>query len=177
MKSVRLLSLFILLPILYSCDLNKQQSALDYNNTIVDEQMKIMEKFMRFIELETEDLDEMDAARSEIVAQCKTSIAEVEKLAAFEGDPTFRDAALQLFRFYKHSSEISYKEMIDILRKGEMMTEEDEERLIEINEAVTADETELDEQLSKAQEVFSKKYNFNLEKKSEIQDEIDAINE
>lgn len=176
MKLVRILSLFILLPILYSCDLNKQQSALDYNNTIVDEQMKIMEKFMTFIELDAEDLDEMDAARLEIVAQCKTSIAAVEKLTAFEGDPTFRDAALQLFRFYKRSSEISYKEMIDILRKGELMTEEDEDRLAAINEEVTHDEVDLDNKLSMAQDAFSKKYNFKLEK-PEIQDEIDAINE
>jgi hypothetical protein len=176
MTSVRFLSLFILLSILNSCDLNKQQSALDYNNTIVDEQMKIMEKFITFIELDAEDLDEMDAARLEIVAQCKTSIAEVEKIPAFEGDPTFRDAALQLFRFYKRSSEISYKEMIDILRKGEMMTEEDEDRLAAINDEVTYDEVDLDNKLSMAQDAFSKKYNFKLEK-PEIQDEIDAINE
>jgi hypothetical protein len=176
MRSVRFLSLFILLPILYSCDLNKQQSALDYNNTIVDEQLKIMEKFMTFIELDAENLDEMDAARLEIVVQCKTSIAEVEKLPAFEGDPTFRDTALQLFRFYKRSSEISYKEMIDILRKGEMMTEEDQYRLVTINEEVTYDEVDLDNKLSIAQDAFSKKYNFKLEK-PEIQDEIDAINE
>jgi hypothetical protein len=176
MRSVRFLSLFILLPILYSCDLNKQQSALDYNNTIVDEQLKIMEKFMTFIELDAENLDEMDAARLEIVAQCKISITEVEKLPAFEGDPTFRDTALQLFRFYKRSSEISYKEMIDILRKGEMMTEEDQYRLVTINEEVTYDEVDLDNKLSIAQDAFSKKYNFKLEK-PEIQDEIDAINE
>jgi hypothetical protein len=177
MKFISFASIFFLAFLFASCDLNKQERALEYNNTIADEQMKIMEKFIAFIELDSEDMNEMDAARLKIVEQCVKSISVIEKLPPFEGDAQFRDAALQLFRFYKRSSEQSYREMIDILRKGELMTEEDQERLIEINDEVTADEAKLDEQLSKAQEVFSKKYNFNLEKKSEIQDEIDAINE
>ncbi len=176
MKLSLFIPLSLLLVLFNSCDLNKQQNALDYNNTIVDEQMKIMEKFITFIELDTEDMDEMDAARQEIVKQCKISIDVVEKLPAFDGDASFRDTALRLFRFYQQSSEVAYKEMIDILRKGELMTEEDEERLVTINEEVTKDEAELDAQLSQAQEVFSKKYNFQLEK-PEIQDKIDAINE
>lgn len=178
MKLFFLFSLLFITLTLGSCNLNSTSGALDYNNQIVDEQTKILEKFVAFTEIGDGEnrLKELDKARMDIVNQCESSLKIVEALAPYEGNTRFRDAAIELFRFYKTTCEGSYKEMIEILGKEENITDEDITRLEEINSGVEQRELVLDNALQAAQEEFTKKYNIDLQE-TEMQKKIDDMNE
>lgn len=175
MRIFILLTLIGTLISVSSCNLNSSSGALDYNNVIVDEQTKILEMFVAFTELQGDQLNELDKARLKIIDQCTASLTVLERLSDYEGNIRFRDAAIELFRFYRMTCENAYKEMIDILRKGEEITEVDLKRLEEINASVEAREVVLDNALQAAQEEFTGKYNISLQK-TEMQDKIDEMN-
>jgi hypothetical protein len=176
MRIFLLLTLIGTLFNLSSCNLNPGAGALEYNNVIVDEQTKILEMFVAFTELQGDQLEELDKARLRIIDQCTASLKILEGLSDYEGNTRFRDAAIELFRFYRMTCENAYKEMIDILGKGEDITDSDLKRLEEINAAVEAREVILDNALQAAQEEFTGKYNISLQK-TEMQDKIDQMNE
>lgn len=167
---------FVFLGLLASCGSKEDMTPIQYNDKIVGEQNKIIEKILAFSNNASEDFAVMDKSRLEAVEQCKSSIKIVEAMKDYEGNTQLRDAAVNLFKFYQQISEESFKEMTDIIKKGADITQDDLNRLEEIQAEMDGKEGTLDAALAKAQDDFSAKYNFSL-KRNDVQDQIDEMNE
>lgn len=135
-------------------------SAVDYNNYIIGQQEKIVNKMNELSEaIDAETYDIAGTKREELVKQCVTSIDSVKALEAFNKNTGFRDEAVTLFTFYKAISEKEYKEMLDILKK-ENIGEPDVARMNEIKEDITKRENERDGAFASAQSTFYKENNI-----------------
>lgn len=174
MKFVALSLVLLLILSLQACSNTPQLSPQEYNNTIVDEQNKIIEKILAYSNLSGVNPEKAEKKRIEAIKQCEASLKVVQDLPDYNGDLELRDAAIELFLFYRKMTEESFKEIGEIVAKGEEITTEDMEKLMQLETAMEKKEIILDNALSKAQIRFSKKYNFNLSESS-VQKEIDSL--
>jgi hypothetical protein len=135
-------------------------SAVDYNNYVIGQQEKIVNKMNELSDaIDAETYDVANTKREELVKQCVTSIDSVKALDAYNSNTGFRDEAVVLFTFYKAISEKEYKEMLDILKKKDI-TETDLARMNEIKEDITKRENERDGAFATAQNTFYKENNI-----------------
>lgn len=164
-------SLFILLV---ACNSGNKMSAIEYNDTIVQEQTKITEKTLAMVESIETDLEKCEDLRLETIIQCEQSIATVKAMTDYEGNTRLRDAALALFEFYKDINANEYKEMLNILNKGEEIDEADITQLQTLEQQVGNRETSLDAEFQTAQKEFASKYHLEIEENA-LQDKIDNM--
>lgn len=149
-------------------------TPVEYNNKIIDEQTKIMKLVLQFGNNESDDLGAMEEIRLKLVAQAEKSLETVKKMPAYDGSTRMRDAAASLFGLYLEAGKIYYKEMLDIVAKGENITEADLLRIEEIDKELTSKEEKLDNEFQKAQQEFARKHNFAIEE-NPLQDDIDNM--
>jgi hypothetical protein len=147
-------------------------SAVDYNDAIVNEQNKIIEHILAMSNA-TYDIAESDQHRLKIIEQCDSSIAIVGAMEPFDGNSDLRDAAVNLFRFYKDIASTDFKRILDILDMDEP-TDADYEELDQIDAKIAERELPLDAAFQNAQKAFSDKHNLQL-LKNEYQDAIDGM--
>lgn len=162
-----------MLFVLFSCNMDKM-GPVEYNDAIVGEQTKITEKFLVLMNQVESDLDQCEPLRFDIIKQCDESISIVSAMSDYNGSTRMRDAALALFHFYKEINMNEYKEMLDILKKGEEMTLDDVTRLSELEQQITSRETGLDAEFQNAQQEFAMQNNIQI-RENNLQKEIDAI--
>lgn len=168
----------LLLPILtvlflFSCEIPSGQTALEYNDSIIEEQNKIMTCMLESTNCFDADLSTCDALRMKTIAQCDASISVVEAMPDYDGNIRLRDGAVALFKFYKDMYENTYKEMIDIVMKDDI-TEDDIARLTVLEQQMTQKEVVLDEELDQAQQEFARTNDFEIGV-NELQEEIDNL--
>lgn len=172
MKNTLLLSFCFLM---FASGLFSQNSkAIEYNDKIIDEQSKIILLTLEVVEFMDTDLDKSEKKRLEAVKQIDKSILVIEQMGAFEGNNELRSSSLELFKFYKKIFAEEYKVILDILKKGENITEEDITVISEFYNTISEEEFILDEKLEKAQGQFAEKYGFEIEE-NELQEEIDDL--
>jgi hypothetical protein len=162
-----------LLFVLFACNMDKM-GPIEYNDAIVGEQTKITQKFLELINSVESDLDKCEPLRLDIIKQCDESIAVVSAMSDYNGSTRMRDAALALFHFYKEINMNEYKEMLEILKKGEEMNIDDITRLTELEQQITGRETGLDAEFQSAQQEFAAQNNIQI-RENELQKEIGAI--
>ena len=165
---------FLLIPTIFSACGSKssQMSAVDYNDAIVNEQNKIIEHILAMSNA-TYDIAESDQHRLKIIEQCDSSIAIVGAMEPFDGNSDLRDAAVNLFRFYKDIASTDFKRILEILDMDEP-TDADYEELDQIDAKIAERELPLDAAFQNAQKAFSDKNNLQL-LKNEYQDAIDGM--
>lgn len=151
-------------------------SPVDYNNTIIEAQQDIIRELMAFGNYfnTTDESAGLEKVRQNIITACDSSIKKVSALKDYDGNTRLRDAALDLFRFYKEIAKNEYKEMQDIMSDLDNMTDEQLDRLDELSEEIGTKEEKLDAELQAAQTEFADKHNFSIYR-NELQDEIDAM--
>lgn len=159
--------------LLQSCATDSQK-AIAYNDAIIKEQAKIIELSLDLVETMDTDLAKCKDIRLDIVKQCDESLAVIKKLEGFEGSERMKNAAIELFSFYKNIYSNEYKQMFDILDKGENITEEDLAFIQQMEVDVTKEEEKLDKEFADAQQELATKFNFQMEE-NENQEKIDAI--
>lgn len=155
---------FLLLPlafVLSNCNLTTKDDAIAFNDTIIDEQEKIISKVQDYNTEETYDLKvSLDLCKA-IVEQCDKSIKIVKQLKAVEGGESFKASALAYFEFYKHVGDNEYVEYSNLIC-DEDYTDEDYEKTLEIEDYINTKTTALEERVFKDQKDFSIKYKFRL---------------
>lgn len=164
--------------ILFSCgsgsDLKVNlETPQQYNDKIIGEQSKIM-KIIIAMGDQNKTVEDVEKMRLELSAQCKESISTIEKMEGYDGDSKMKNAALKLFKFYLNSSDNLYKEMLEIVKKGEAITEADMARLTEIQTLMTEQEKPFDAEFQGAQKAFASKHNLMLMQNT-LQSEIDNL--
>ena len=147
-------------------------TPVEYNDTIIKEQAKIIELMFDLVAKIETDLDGCEAVRLKTIVQCDSSILLVSKMEPFDSDVSMKNTALDLFNFYKKAYQKEYKEMIEILQLGDKITAEDMARMTNLNEELAKKETSLDAAFKGAQAAFAKKHNITIEE-NKLQKKID----
>lgn len=140
------------------------ESAVLYNDFIVDEQNKIGVLLISFQEqLNQEVFDEaaLWAIHTSLLRQIDESTALVNALPAFEGNEELRDAAAGLLGFYKNTVGDNYKILLEIFIEG-TFTDPEMETLNKILEATTAEEAIYDGRYQDAQAAFATAHGMQL---------------
>lgn len=148
----------------------------EYNDVIISEQTKIMTIMLDMFDyIETGEYDKSEALRQQLVTQCEASVKAVKELPDYSGNTEMRDAAAELFTFYRDVTNEEYKEMIEILQK-ESIEVEDILKITALEADLSKREEAMDARFQAAQENFAKKHNLILTK-NELQDDIDRLGE
>ena len=160
--------------LLQSCNSKPSMTPVEYNDTIIKEQAKIIELMFDLVAKIETDLDGCEAVRLKTIVQCDSSIQFVSKMEPFDGDASLKKTALDLFNFYKKAYQNEYKEMIAILQLGDKITAEDMARMTSLNEELAKKETSFDNAFQGAQAAFARKNNIMIED-NKLQKKIDNI--
>lgn len=162
-----LISIFVLS--LHSC---KKESAADYNNTIIEQQIAIVlsiDNLKKAIDnynaIPAKDaIAGMNKSFDEAISLLDSGINVVKALKPFKKDETFKNGALTLFEIYKQIVENEYKEIINLYKiPDEMFKPEDQQKL---DELLTNSNKKLEEAyntFTAIQKQFAEKYNLTLE--------------
>ena len=157
--------------LLFAC--NSGMTPVEYNDKIITEQTKITKLFLEMNNYASIDVEKADSIRGLTVIQCDSSIAVLKGMPDFDGDSKFKNAAINLFQFYKDINQNEYKEMLAILQKEDVVME-DIERMSVIQEQVSSKETGFDSKLEQAQNEFAKKNNIQIAPNA-MQNSIDNL--
>lgn len=149
----------------------KFESAIEYNDFIINNQTKIIRSFLNLANLA--GTEEFAKHRKETLSICDKAIKEVASMGDYDGDTKFRDAAVNLFKFYKRIITNEFNEMNTLLM-DENFDEKSLQKITELQEQVSQEEMSYDNQLQKCQGAFASKHGFEIEK-SELQDAIDKM--
>jgi hypothetical protein len=161
-----------------SCDIAGQLSQADdaraFNDSIVGQQSKIVRCILDMSGAYEADIAMAEQYRKEGVSVAGQGIRKVEGMkAASDEQLGFKNASLQLFRFYKELLAKESREIITILGK-DSIDQVDLDRITAIENSITSRETKLDSLFEKAQEAFAKKHGVML-LNNPLQNEIDSI--
>jgi hypothetical protein len=160
--------------LLQSCGGTSSQTAIEYNDAIIKEQTKIINLTLDLIKYMETDIDKCKEVRVQIVDQCDASLKVIKDLKGFEGSEKLKNAAIDLFTFYKKIYSNEYKQLFDIIDKGAEITQDDLDFIDHMEQDVSAEESKYDKAFADAQNELAKKFNFQIEE-NENQKKIDAI--
>lgn len=171
MKKV-IFTLFVLSALAIGC--GNKISATDYNNKIVGEQGKIVNTMLDMTDkINKSQFKEALAGLDGSIAQCDSSIKIVSDLGPYEDDAKFKDAALDLFKFYKKIMSNEYRKMLETLNKAEI-TMDDVAVIDDLTKNIEGEEAKYDKAMQDAQQEFAKKYGVTITDNS-LQNKIDKM--
>ena len=154
----------------------KYRSSLEYNNYIMERQKQVVEGMGSYTSASQGDLTTASRELDKAVATITNGLKDIQGMSTYDGDSSLRDAAANLFAFYKKSFTSDFREMLLISKKVQENTgtPQDIERYKLIQQSISKTEGPLDEKMKEAQVNFAKKYNLVLSDHS-LQDKIDHM--
>jgi hypothetical protein len=156
--------LFIAIVFMASCNLSKKESANEYHQRIINLQDNISGQLKNLsASFLTHDSVIMYQNLAVFLKTTDSAINVVDSLQGFEGNTELKDAALNLFKYYKRNEEKEFPMEALILKKLEL-TDDDRATLAEIADRMLAEEMPLRQSFTNAENKMAKKYNFKLEK-------------
>ncbi len=145
----------------------KLEGPAAYNDYLVAEQNRIIKRFSELNKAyESYDREEIDQARQALLNEIDEVIAAVEKLPPYEGDTELRDAALEMFTYYRQLSEQELKSIGDLLSKGENeLTESDIDEMDRLYNRFRKEIKSYEINFADAQRAFANKYGMKIRSK------------
>ena len=141
---------------------DRSQQATAYNNSIVEEQEKIVRDMKTLsAAFASGDTGAMEAGRTALLATIDGALERTGALEPFEGGTEMRDSAKRLFEFYRQVCEKDYADIIAVYGKKER-TQEDVDMVASINERIAGDEKQLSDDFLSAQESFARAQGITL---------------
>lgn len=152
----------------FSCSSVPKLSPSAYNDSLVIQQVKVVEAADRLqAAFDTYVKEEMQLLYERFVVQIDQSIAQVEKLEAYEGDASFREATLQLLTTYKKLAEKEYREAKTLLSKPDSIySPGDEARLELLYKQIDRLSMQATQSYRKVQEHFAREHGLMLAEES-----------
>lgn len=165
----KIISILILSSCIIACG-NKKDPNLtyfekpeDYNNYIIKEQIELFSTFDEFIHMiENDSIQHLRTAHDKLYQRSNLAVERINKLADFKKNTEFRDKSKELFLFYKNQCETNLKEMMNLIEKDTLLTDEDQLRIEQIVHYFDSTEKKLNDDLIAAQISFAKKFNLEL---------------
>lgn len=157
--------------LLSGCDENNEETAAvneaaAYNDSIVEQQEKIIEKIV-VLNTYLEDLDSagIATAYSDLKQQTDQSIATISDMGAFKEDASLKNEAVNLFNFYQGIFNTEYDTIITLIYKGqEGITEEDLAFIDSVSTSIEEREAMQEKDFKAVHETFARKHNLILKK-------------
>lgn len=138
------------------------KAPADYNDYIVLEQAIVGNKIEEFNKaLAAEQLREAKKIHTELIGQLDASIAKIGALGDYKGNVAFKNAAFELFVFYKMIVESDYAAVIKLVEK-EGVNDKTFARINSIFTTIQRDEAIMYGQFDKAQKAFAEQFNMKL---------------
>jgi hypothetical protein len=155
------------------------QTAIDYNDFVVDLQDSIGYSLLAFnniigadnithSDIRTLGMDNLEKCKK----LTKVKIDILQKTKPYLKGDALKQAALNLFNFYYKTMNTDYKRMVELL-SVETYTQGTISQLSEIQEKVTTEEKTLDDAYMAAQIAFAKTYGFELTE-NKLEKEMDS---
>lgn len=139
------------------------KAPADYNDYIVTEQAVIGRKIEQFNKaLAAEQIKEAKKLHGELLSRLDASITKIGSMPDFRGNTSFKNAAFELFVFYKMIIESDYADIIRIVEK-EGVNDKTFGRINNIFASIQRDEAVMYGQFDKAQKAFSEQFKMKLE--------------
>jgi len=136
--------------------------AIEYNDYIIELQTGISNAFQAFINSVTNDESVAAmASLAALISVIEEKIDAIQNLGPFEENTAFRDAGIELFKFYKTIAENEYQQILDIKFKPDA-TEDDYAKLEELVLKIQEKEKVYDEKFLSSQQDFADTYHFTL---------------
>jgi hypothetical protein len=149
--------------------------AIKYNDKLINYQGKVITEMIKLSKIfQKKDPVEMNLGLKRLQDTIDNAIEKVEAIPGYEGNTDLKDALLDLLDFYRDISAEEYAEMINIIGRGNDITQSDIDYLQKMQDSITEREKELDEELARAQSEFAKKHNIEI-RKNTLQDQIDKM--
>ncbi|HPD64645.1 MAG TPA: hypothetical protein P5050_04560 [Bacteroidia bacterium] len=167
MKQVQLIFASLLLSVVMLSFKSYSQptfsTAIEYNDYIIDLQNKIVAGIQDFV-TEVSEGDKTSAMNSlnNMIAIIDNCLKELNTMGPWESNTAFRDAAVELFKFYKSVGQNEYVEFVDIKFKPEL-TDDDYAKLQAIVDRISEKEKIYDEKFATAQQNFADEFGFTIE--------------
>jgi hypothetical protein len=138
------------------------KAPADYNDCIVLEQAAVGKKIEDFNKvLAAEQLKEAKKIHAELLGQLDVSIAKIGALGDFKGNTAFKNAAFELFVYYKMVVETDYAAVIRLVEK-EGVNDKTFGRINAIFTTIQRDEAVMYGQFDNAQKAFSEQFKMKL---------------
>ncbi|GEM_PF-3385584 len=150
-----------------TADGQKLEGPAAYNDYLVAEQNRIIRRFSELNKAyESYNRDEIERARAALLNEIDEVIAAVEDLPPYEGDTELRDAALEMFQYYRQLAENELKEIGDLLSKGEnQITESDIDEMDRLYKRFRKEIKSYEINFADAQRAFANKYGMKIKSK------------
>jgi hypothetical protein len=140
--------------------------AVNYNNRIIKCQTAIAIKMLDLMKsLENRNAEEMNKKLDALKLQIDKSLRKLSKMESFQGYTRFRDAAIELVKFYKSIASKKIFETIKILSlEDKFISQSGVSHLQEIGKDIIDQEAEYVYELQAAQKEFAEIYGLKLNK-------------
>ena len=148
------------------------KSAVEYNDYIVARQTTLMKNIMKFISVAENDLDSAENMLDGYVKETGTMVNEIKGMPAFKGDSSLRDAAVNIFGFYKKIFDNDYRDFIHLRKEQDGTSQDIEDRIQAIVKKIEEEEKGFDARFQSAQKDFARKNKMKLIE-NEMQKEMD----
>jgi hypothetical protein len=133
------------------------KTAAEYNDYIINRQLNVVQDIVDFSNISKTDLDSSERLLVTDQKITRQMTEEIKGMPVFEGDSTFRDAAVNLFSFYSHVFGNEYRQIIEYRKKAMFLTTDDLHAQDSIIQAITLEEEGFDKALHNAQQRFAEK--------------------
>lgn len=137
--------------------------AADYNDYIVLEQTLMGRKLESFNKaLAEENMREAKKQHAELLSQIDLSIQKINNMPDFKGNTAFKNAAFELFVFYKMIISQDYQKIMTIVER-EGANDKTFPRINSIFISIQRDEAVMFGQFNKAQNDFAKQFDMKIQ--------------
>jgi len=150
------------------------KNAVQYNDYIIGRQSTLIKNVLDFIQVSQTDLDSANKMLDKNINDIKDMLNDIKGMPAYKGDSSLRDAAINLFEFYKNVFGSEYKRILDIRINGEDATTEGVTEMNNIVNKITKEEEGYDKAFHNAQQDFAEKNHIKLGE-NEMQKKIDKM--
>ena len=148
---------------LSSCNRNNVKPEV-YNDSLVVHQIRVVEKADKLQDAFDSYVEkEMLFRHKDLENQIKNSIGAIEVMASYNGDDTYKNAALEMLNGYKNLLNKEYKAAEKILEQPDSLySDGDEARLEMLYKQIDMLSLKYNSDFKKAQETFSKEYKITI---------------
>lgn len=151
-------------------------SPTEYNDYIISRQTKLIKNILNFAKASETSIDSAEHLLKESAKLTATMVEEIRNMPPYKQDSGMRDAAVQIFTFYKQVFEKDYYDILMLRKKSsEEMTAEDQAEAARIVDKISKEEEGLDKVFNEAQKKFARDNHMRLIDNS-IQKEVDKLN-
>ena len=153
------------LVVLFSCQ-SQTNKAIDYNNTLLEHHLFIANEMEQYLEnlMDTSQTYKLDVMKEEVLNEIDKRIDSITKMEDFNGNSTFKNSVIAVFKAYAHGVKYDYEQVVDFEKLPNSEKTEEKKRQAEISAMLAnQDISKAEDYFIQCQQEFAKENNFELD--------------